>query len=106
MKLPCNVIKDLMLLYENGEASEETRRIVEEHIGQCSECRSLLHVDALTFDEETTNVDNPEEIVFAEKNEVQALKNGLGKIKKKMAMVTGCHSNDFADFVSWNSDFS
>ena len=66
MKLPCNVIKDLMLLYENGEASEETRRIVEEHIGLCSECRALLHLDVLTFDEEITNGDNPEEISFIE----------------------------------------
>lgn len=83
MKLPCNVIKDLMLLYENGEASEETRRIVEEHIGQCSECRALLHLDALTFDEEITNGDNPEEVSFIEINEVQALKKGLGKIKRR-----------------------
>ena len=83
MKMPCNVIKDLMLLYENGEASEETRRIVEEHIGWCSECRSLLKEDAFLFEDEIKNVDNPEEIILDKKTEVEALKNGLGKIKRR-----------------------
>lgn len=38
----CNVIRDLMPLYADGQASEATVRLVEEHAAQCPHCRTML----------------------------------------------------------------
>lgn len=76
MKIPCDVIKDLLLLYENGEASEETVKIVEEHMAECDCCRTLLnHAD------EDRIIDGA--LSEAEKEEVVAVKEGLGKVKRR-----------------------
>ena len=39
--LPCNVIVDLLPLYNEGACSEESREIVEEHLQNCENCREL-----------------------------------------------------------------
>ena len=39
--LPCNVIIDLLPLYNEGGCSEESRQIVEEHLQNCENCREL-----------------------------------------------------------------
>jgi hypothetical protein len=36
--LKCEVIADLMAVYDSGEASPETKRLVEEHLSTCSSC--------------------------------------------------------------------
>lgn len=38
-KIPCDVIKDLLLLYEDDVCSEQSKDIVEEHLSECAECR-------------------------------------------------------------------
>ena len=38
----CDIIKDLLPLYADGVCSEDSRRLVEEHIAGCSACRSEL----------------------------------------------------------------
>lgn len=43
MKLSCDVIQDLLPLYHDGVCSEESKRIVEEHIGTCAVCKDVLH---------------------------------------------------------------
>ena len=35
----CNIVRDLLPLYLDGETSEETAKMVEEHIAECDECR-------------------------------------------------------------------
>lgn len=40
-EIACNVIVDLLPLYEDGCCSEETRRLIEEHINTCDSCRKL-----------------------------------------------------------------
>jgi len=40
--LSCDVVTDLMAVYESGEASAETRRLVEEHLASCPACRSAF----------------------------------------------------------------
>lgn len=40
-KIPCNTIRDLLVLYEDNVCSEESRQIIEEHITECEECREL-----------------------------------------------------------------
>lgn len=40
-KIPCDVIKDLIILYEDDSCSEESKKIVEEHIRGCSGCQEF-----------------------------------------------------------------
>ncbi len=40
--LSCDVITDLQVVYASGEASAETRRLVEEHLAQCANCRAAF----------------------------------------------------------------
>lgn len=37
----CNIINDLLPLYAEGLTSEESNRIIEEHLKECEECRKL-----------------------------------------------------------------
>lgn len=41
MKLSCNVYRDLMLMLEDGLCSEDSRRLVEEHLAECEDCRKF-----------------------------------------------------------------
>ena len=43
MKLPCNVVQDLLPLYHDGVCSEESKELVQEHIATCAECKDFLH---------------------------------------------------------------
>lgn len=38
-KISCNVIGDLLPLYVDGVVSEDTKKLVEEHLAECAECR-------------------------------------------------------------------
>ena len=40
--ISCSVIKDLLPLYADGVCSEESKKAVEEHINNCSECADEL----------------------------------------------------------------
>lgn len=40
-EITCSVIKDLLPLYADGVVSEDTRRIVAEHLENCSDCRKI-----------------------------------------------------------------
>ncbi|MGI6615993.1 MAG: zf-HC2 domain-containing protein [Dethiobacteria bacterium] len=42
MKISCSVIRDILPLYAEDMASEDTRRLVEEHIASCGDCRKQL----------------------------------------------------------------
>lgn len=42
MKLPCAVVRDLLPLYAEKLAEEETQRLVDEHLEDCAECRRRL----------------------------------------------------------------
>ncbi len=38
----CNIVKDLIPLYIDGCCSEESEKVVEEHINDCDDCKKLL----------------------------------------------------------------
>lgn len=38
----CNIVKDLIPLYIDGCCSEESKKAVEDHIGDCTDCRNLI----------------------------------------------------------------
>jgi|GEM_PF-4831301 len=42
MKVPCDVIFDLIPLYQEDLCSLTTKKFVEDHLKECSECRQLL----------------------------------------------------------------
>lgn len=44
MKIACEVIRDLLPLYHDDVCSGESRRIVEEHLQECAECRRELQL--------------------------------------------------------------
>lgn len=77
-KITCDVIRDLMILCEDDVCSEDSKRLIIEHISECEECRKIY---------EMTNAQIPEMILRkAEKDdevEHQAVK-AFKKMKKKM----------------------
>ena len=42
MEISCNVIRDLLPLYAENMVSEDSRKIVEQHICDCNDCSALL----------------------------------------------------------------
>lgn len=44
MKITCDVIQDLMPSYIEGILSEDSKALVEEHMGTCQECRKMLEI--------------------------------------------------------------
>ncbi|MBQ3919675.1 MAG: zf-HC2 domain-containing protein [Oscillospiraceae bacterium] len=44
MKINCDVIQDLLPLYADNACSEESAKLVEEHIAECSECAHMLEM--------------------------------------------------------------
>lgn len=43
-KMSCQVIRDLMILYEDDVCSKESRGLIEEHIEECEECRRICRM--------------------------------------------------------------
>ena len=50
MKNNCDIIRDLLPLYVDGVCSQESAKLVEEHLTDCQSCRELL--DKLRGEEE------------------------------------------------------
>ena len=42
-KITCNVIKDILPLYIDRVVSEDTQKIVDEHLAECSLCRDEMN---------------------------------------------------------------
>ena len=38
----CDIVMDLLPLYVDGVCSEESKKIVEEHLKHCEECKQFL----------------------------------------------------------------
>lgn len=36
--MDCNVIRDLLPLYQDDAVSEDTKKVIEEHLASCEEC--------------------------------------------------------------------
>lgn len=43
MKISCNIIRDLLPLYAEDLASEDTRALVDEHLRECEDCTNVLN---------------------------------------------------------------
>ena len=42
MNIPCDTIRDLLPLYHDEVCSQESRKLVEEHLAGCESCRAEL----------------------------------------------------------------
>ena len=43
MKYPCSLIQDLLPLYHDGVCSEESTKIIEAHLSECSSCKDYYN---------------------------------------------------------------
>lgn len=51
MKLPCEIIDDLLPLYEDGVCNETTKDAVREHLDSCPRCRGRMTENTLSVPE-------------------------------------------------------
>ncbi len=84
MKVPCNTIRDLLPLYADDACSEESRKMVEEHLQECPECSKML---------EQLRDSEIEESLTMEKNDIIAY--GAKKFKSYSAKAGGTLSGMF-----------
>lgn len=74
MKLSCDIVQDLLPLYEENLCKDATREAVEEHLKECHECRALL--------QDVTGFKEPEIPVQADVEE-QAVVGSLRKVHRR-----------------------
>jgi len=80
MKYPCELIRDILPLYHDEVASNESRKAVEEHLQECSKCKAYY--------ETMCESDAIEPVVYDEEKEKQladSYKNVYKKIIKKVS---------------------
>lgn len=75
MNLPCKVIEDILPLYHDGVCSQESRTLVEEHLRECDNCKSML---AQIDDELKITKQNHDEL-----KPLEGIRSEWIKIKKK-----------------------
>ena len=73
MNMKCEVIRDLLPLYVDGVVSEESRKLIEEHLAECADCREYCNM----LQEE---IPDTEDMQFADENA------SLRKIKRKIML--------------------
>ena len=44
--MKCEIIRDLIPLYLDKVCSEDSRKLVEEHLAECSECRKYIKISS------------------------------------------------------------
>ena len=77
-KITCDVIRDLMVLCEDDVCSEDSKRLIVEHISECEECRKIYEMTNAPISEMILKeVDKNDEV------ELQAVE-AFKKIKKKI----------------------
>ena len=70
MKYECELIQDLLPLYEEALCSDATRRAVEEHLRCCENCRRLTAPLPIEEPEDTPNAD-------------RAVKKGIKSVRRR-----------------------
>lgn len=78
MKLPCEMVRDLLPLYHDGVCSEVSAALVGEHLKDCEDCRRVLK-----------NIESEIEVPDMEKNAAKGLvsiKNEWKKTRKRACL--------------------
>ena len=74
MKLPCDIVQDLLPLYEDNLCSQATREAIEEHLRECETCgKQHTAVQELT----------EPEVVVEPKQEKKATAKSFKKIRNR-----------------------
>lgn len=71
MNKNCEIIKDLLPLYVDRLTSEESNKLIEEHINACDKCKEMLENMKM---EETSNSDEIKTIDYLKKVKVSLTK--------------------------------
>ena len=79
MKLSCEVVRDLLPLYYDQVCSEESVRLVKEHLEECSACQAELHAMEKKFSCPKSHVDEAEPIKAIAKEWKKDKKNSFAK---------------------------
>ena len=79
MNYPCGIIKDLLPLYIDGIANEDSRTAVEEHLRNCERCRETY--EAMTAPE---SFNGEESIIQEDINMADSLKKVKKRLNKKI----------------------
>jgi len=88
MKMDCNVIKDLMVLYDVGNCSEESEALIRDHIETCEECKKIWEeMDS----EKNEELDGIEEVIKEQSAEEFAhLQKRVKRNNRKQAVLLSC----------------
>jgi hypothetical protein len=70
--IPCEVVQDLLPLYQDDACSEASRALVEEHLRTCSVCSGVQEVMAEPIDTPTVPENEPKAIEAAAKGMMDA----------------------------------
>lgn len=84
MKYPCNLIRDILPLYHDGVASEESINAVREHLKECSACKEYYN--------QMCGSDTLEETAYDEQMEKKAAdsyKKMYRRVRKKTGKIIG-----------------
>lgn len=82
-KINCNVIGDLLPLYVDGAVSEDTKKLVEEHLAECAECKKA----AENMEKELV-LPVHETVAAAESSFLQKMKKTWAKRKIRTAVIS------------------
>lgn len=90
-KLPCELIQDLLPLYEDGLCGERSRDLFEEHLSECETCRNIyktiheeIHVTA------PVSENCAEDESFTQTAQADILKKISRKLRQDKLFAGGC----------------
>lgn len=82
-KIPCSVIQDLLVLYEDNVCSEETKQIIEEHVKECEECREIYEKTVQKLPEISPEAELIKDVLDGFKEDKERMKDEI-KVQGKM----------------------
>lgn len=78
LKSTCDVIQDLLPLYQDDICSQTSKKIIEEHLNQCTDCKLIADkLKNTTFDNQLVQEKNTILEAHAKKEKTTAVKAGL-----------------------------
>ena len=86
-KIPCAVIQDLMVLYEDDVISAESRKLVEEHIQECEDCRILYEKTKAPLPD--IKIEDEDSLKSANERAVRSIKTLKRKLTSRHLMILG-----------------
>lgn len=73
MRLPCEVVRDLLPLYTEDMLSPESRRLTDEHLAECGKCRAVLNEMGVKAPDVQFRMDTAQEFAKYEKKKKRKL---------------------------------